>query len=256
MLLAALFSFASCSKDTDTQPDLLPEKIRIAEKKTSSGASLTLWSDNNELSVGWNKLYVSLRNSDGSNITNAAIAFTPVMDMGTMKHSSPTEQPVYNSDQSLYEGAVVFSMPSGSMGTWTLTISVNSEPVVFEVDIKPAPANTKHTGTFTGTDGVSYTVSLLQPLTPKTGMNDLEILVNRRQDMMNFPPAEDLSIELNPEMPSMGHGSPNNINPVHKGKGHYSGKVNFTMTGDWRLHLRLKRGNTIVVDDAALDLIF
>ncbi len=256
MLLAALFSFASCSKNNDIGPEQNAEKIRIDEQKTASGVTVTLWADKKDLTVAWNRLYVSLKNTEGAAITNAVVSYTPVMDMTSMEHASPVEQPLYSAAQALYEGAVVFSMPSGTMGSWTLTVSVNNEPVVFHIEVKAAPANTKHTTTLVGTDGISYLVSLVQPLTPKTGMNDLEILINRRQDMMNFPPVEDFNVELTPEMPSMGHGSPNNENPVHTGRGHYSGKVNFTMTGDWRLHFRLKRGNTVIMEDAALDLLF
>lgn len=256
MLLAVLFSFASCSKDDDINTDQELKKARIDEKTTSSGVSVTLWADNEDLTVAWNKLYVSLETATGANITNAAITYTPVMNMMTMEHASPVEQPVYNAEQALYEGAVVFSMPSGTMGSWKLTVSVNNEPVVFDIEVKPAAANTKHTATVVGTDGISYTVSLIQPLKPKTGINDLLILINKRQDMMSFPAVEDFSVELTPEMPSMGHGSPNNVSPVHTGKGRYSGKVNFTMTGDWRLRFKLKRGSTTIVEDVALDLLF
>jgi len=256
MLLVALFSFASCSKDNDISPEQEPEKVRIDEKKTASGVTVTLWADNEDLTVAWNKLYVSLKTTAGANINNAAITYAPVMDMMTMEHASPVEQPVYNPEQALYEGAVVFSMPSGTMGSWKLTVSVNNEQVVFDIEVKPAAANTKHTATVVGTDGISYSVSLVRPLTPKTGMNDLQILINKRQSMMSFPAVEDLSVELTPEMPSMGHGSPNNVNPVHIGQGHYSGKVNFTMTGDWRLNFKLKRGNTVIVEDVELDLLF
>lgn len=256
MLLVALFAFASCSKDNDINTDQELKKTLIDEKTTPGGVRVKLWADSEDLRVSWNKLYVSLKTSSGANLTNASVTYKPVMDMMTMAHSSPAEQPVYNAEQSLYEGAVVFSMPSGTMGSWTLTVSVNNEPVVFDIVVKPAAANTKHTAAIVGNDGISYTVALIQPFKPKTGINDLQILVNKRQDMMNFPAVEDLSVELNPEMPSMGHGSPNNVNPVHTGKGHYSGKVNFTMTGDWRLHFKLKRGNTIIVEDIALDLLF
>ena len=47
--------------------------------------------------------------------------------------------------------------------------------------------------------------------------------------MMSWPADSSLSVTITPEMPSMGHGSPNNINPVHVGKGHYKGKVNLIL---------------------------
>ncbi len=245
---------ASCKKNEDAGP--APSKIKIAESTTSSGLKVTLLADNNTFMVAYNKIYVSLNNADGSEVSNARVTCSSLMDMGSMQHSSPAEQPVYKDSENLYEGAVVFSMPSGDMGSWQLTVNVNGEPVVFNVTVVSPPSGFKLTGTFAGTDGIDYTVSLIEPARPKTGINELELLVNNRHDMMNFPPEEGFTIELNPEMPSMGHGSPNNVNPVYTNNGHYKGKVNFTMTGDWRLHLRLKRGNTVIVEDAALDLLF
>ncbi|MNR44863.1 hypothetical protein D3C85_1636520 [compost metagenome] len=47
---------------------------------------------------------------------------------------------------------------------------------------------------------------------------------------------------MTPEMPSMGHGSPNNVEPVITKNGIYKGKVNFTMTGDWKINFVLAKG--------------
>jgi hypothetical protein len=57
--------------------------------------------------------------------------------------------------------------------------------------------------------------------------------------MMNFPADTAMKVAFEPTMPSMGHGSPNNVQPSHVGKGHFSGKANFTMTGDWNLAMRI-----------------
>jgi hypothetical protein len=65
-----------------------------------------------------------------------------------------------------------------------------------------------------------------------------------------------MTVEITPEMPSMGHGSPNNVNPVHTGNGHYKGTVNFTMTGDWRIHLKLTRNGRLISDKAYFDILF
>jgi hypothetical protein len=78
---------------------------------------------------------------------------------------------------------------------------------------------------------------LILPDEPVVGVNDFEILVNKKVSMMDWPPDESFLITIEPEMPTMGHGSPNNVNPVHEGMGHYRGKVNFTMTGYWKVNL-------------------
>jgi hypothetical protein len=44
----------------------------------------------------------------------------------------------------------------------------------------------------------------------------------------------------------MGHGSPNTVNPVSKGMGHYSGTVNFTMTGAWRINMTFRKGGRVI----------
>lgn len=74
--------------------------------------------------------------------------------------------------------------------------------------------------------------------------------------MMEFTAEDGFTIEFEPEMPSMDHGSPNNTNPISIGNGHYKGKVNYTMTGDWRLHFKLKKNNEVIVDDAYVDVLF
>jgi len=56
---------------------------------------------------------------------------------------------------------------------------------------------------------------------------------------MEWPPVDDLTLEIIPEMPTMGHGSPNNENPVSIGDGHYQGQVNFTMAGPWTVTVKV-----------------
>jgi len=101
-----------------------------------------------------------------------------------------------------------------------------------------------------------YPISLVMPVAWKVGNNVFEITVNMMQDMMNFPVCSDLTVEITPEMPSMGHGSPNNVNPVYVSNGHYVGSVNFTMTGDWRIHMVLKKGSRIISNKAFFDINF
>lgn len=65
--------------------------------------------------------------------------------------------------------------------------------------------------------------------------------------MMSFPAIDGYTMTMTPEMPSMGHGSPNNVNPVSSGMGKYDGKVNFTMTGYWKVNFEFltESGETV-----------
>ena len=251
-LLAMTLVFVSCKKE-DVKPDENPiEKIKLGEAITSNNEKITLWSDA-ALTTGFHKIYLSVTDVANKNLSNATVVFQPLMDMGTMKHSSPVEQPVYNSTSSLYEGAIVFTMPSGT-NKWMVNVTVNGEMKTIDVDIPDA--KTKLTGTYVGTDDTKYVVALIPSKKWQVGMNDLEILISRNQMMMAFPPVDDFKIVFTPEMPSMGHGSPNNVNPVNIGNGRYKGKVNYTMTGDWRFHFKLSKNDVVIVEDATIDILF
>ncbi len=253
-LIAALaMGVFACKKDET--PQTHPDKHKIAESITAGGITVTLWADEPTLAVAYTPLYITLENESGK-ITNQSVRIHPEMDMHNMSHSSPVEQPVFDAATGLYTGAVVFAMPSGDMGSWKLTVEVGDHAVDLAVMVHPTADNTKLVGSFVGTDGESYTISLVQPVVPQTGINDLELLISKREDMHSFPPADGLEVLFEPEMPSMGHGSPNNVDPVGVGNGRYRGKANFTMTGDWRLHFTLKRDGETVVEDAYLDILF
>ena len=250
-VLAMTLLFISCKKE-DVKPDVKPiEKLKLGEATTSKNEKITLWSDAN-LTTGFHKLYLSVSDANNKNITGASIGFEPLMDMGTMKHSSPVEQPVYNTVSGLYEGAAVFTMPSG-MHSWMVNVTVNGEMKTITVTIPDA--KTKLVGSYVGTDGNKYVVALVPPKKWEVGMNDLEILISQNL-MMTFPAVNDFKISFSPEMPSMGHGSPNNVNPANIGNGRYKGKVNYTMTGDWRLHFKISKNDVVIVEDATIDILF
>jgi hypothetical protein len=75
-------------------------------------------------------------------------------------------------------------------------------------------------------------------------------------DMMNFPADDSYTMEITPEMPSMGHGSPNNVNPTNTGNGHYKGKVNFTMTGEWKVNVLVKKDGVTISKNAYFIITF
>lgn len=88
---------------------------------------------------------------------------------------------------------------------------------------------------------------------PKIGTNPFEI-VAFRSDGHAFVPVETLHFTMRTEMPSMDHGSPNNVDPTHDRDGHYTGQANFTMSGDWRIHLEITQ-NGIALDNQYFDVL-
>ena len=100
-------------------------------------------------------------------------------------------------------------------------------------------------------------MAYIQPTQPKVGLNELTTKVfTTDNDMMKFTEVKDYKILLDPRMPSMGnHSSPNNEDlTYHADKQMYMGKVNFTMSGYWKLNLQLENSEgNIVLGKAVKD---
>lgn len=246
LISSILFLSTSCSED-ETTPDPTSGLIKITEGYAlGAAARVEVWAEE-ELFSGYNKLFIALYDSaGGERITDSHVHLHPVMDMHTMTHSCPVENPEPLAVDMLFPAGVLFTMPSGEMGSWTLEVSVHNHlnnrhgEAMFNIEV--TATSPSRVITFQASNSKRYYLGYHFPSGMKVGVNDLEIVAFT---MVNgeFVPAKDLSIGLTPEMPSMDHGSPNNQDPVHISNGHYKGKVNFTMTGEWRLNLSLVEGS-------------
>jgi hypothetical protein len=251
----------SCSK-SEVETDPAAGLTKIAEGFAAGAATKVEVYSNAAAASGYQKFWFALYDSlSGKRVDEAQIKLMPMMDMGTMKHSAPYENPAsFQAVNQLFEGAVFFIMSSAG-GSWTLSINIRNNVTGKEgaltIPVTVAEPKAKRMLSFTSAiDNTSkYFIALVEPSRPKVGINDLEFVIGKRSTMMSFPADSSMSVTFEPEMPTMNHGSPNNVNPVHAGMGHYKGKVNFTMTGLWRLHLQLKSGDAIARKDS-IDIEF
>lgn len=244
------FLFGGCSDNgTDSNTEETIEYTKLDEGY-SAGVKVVLYAEQ-EPFVGYNKFYVALYDSvSNRQLTDFNVSFAPLMDMGTMVHACPYEDPVYNSQNKLYAGACTFimagmwtfnvqfdkSLESSALYSYTFEFNVQAASMVKNIDAK---------------DGSKYFITLMQPEKWQVGMNDIEFCINTRQTMMNFPAVETLNIEMDPWMDmggGTGHGSPNNENPSHQQNGHYSGKINFTMSGGWDINLAVSNADSVIME--------
>lgn len=211
-----------------------------------------------KLFMGYNKLYLEVWDkTTNTRVNSAKIALNPMMDMGAMQHSAPFENPSETAESGMFACAVVFQMP-GEMG-WKLNVDVEmpdgSRKGKAELPLQVASPDVVRTHVVMPPGGGDpLIISLVEPIEPKVGMNRFEIAVHRRASMMSFPADDSLTVEIEPEMPSMGHGSPNNVNPVIAENGHYVGTVNFTMTGMWYVHLKIMHGAEVLDDKSYFEI--
>lgn len=252
-IILILTAFASCTKD-DQDPSPLDGLTKLTEGYASGASTkVEIWGTQNFF-AGYNNLTVVLYDSLDltKKITDASITFYPEMTMTSYVHSAPFENPEEKAVNGVFPGVVMFNMPTAADGTWKLKVTVENHSnnktgmAQFSVTVdNPANPVMKSFTTFMP-DSNKIFVSLLQPLSPKVGINDIEFTVHRKATMMSFPADDSYTLEITPEMPTMGHGSPNNVNPVSAGKGHYKGKVNFTMTGEWKINVAVKKNGSLV----------
>lgn len=249
LITGFILVIAGCKKtppiDTST---FLDKMLKLATTESAvTGYHIEIFG-RDSFYVGYNPLYLKVTDkTSGEMVTDAQIKLKPMMDMGAMKHTSPFENPGSVADtEKVFSCAVVFTMPS-TAGTWTLDLILHNkntlkyDTIMLPINVK-APANALLKSVISLKDGSTYFISLLEPLKPKTGINDLELTIHKKQDMMNFPAVDGLTIGMEPEMPAMGHGSPNNVDPAFIQNGHYKGKVNFTMSGLWHINLDIFDG--------------
>ena len=247
--------FTACKKDLNNTISTDPKEglIKVSEGYALGAATrVELWSQTT-ITTGYNQLFLALYDSlSNQPVTKAVIQVLPVMDMDMngmkMSHAAPSFQPESNqAENTLFPCAAVFTMPgTAGQSKWSFKVTVKKEGqnvsaiTLLPLEVKAAlPARVKMIST---ADGTKLVVSCFFPANPKIGINEVELSIHRQQDKMTFLPIDDYAVSMTPEMPAMGHGSPNNINPVFTKNGRYKGKVNFTMSGEWRINFGLTKG--------------
>lgn len=247
ILAASGTTFQSCSDDSPA-PDPTAALQKLAEGYAYGAATRVELYAREQLFPGYNPVFISLFDSiSGTRLENATVRLNPIMTMATMSHSCPVENPTSSAINKIFPGNIVFTMPSGEMGHWDLEVFVENPASGLSgqasLSIEVVPTTPSRVVSFQAENGARYYVSYHFPEKLKVGVNAFDVVVFTLVSGL-FVPEENFKIALEPEMPSMDHGSPNNQDPIHTSNGHYSGKVNFTMTGEWRLHLDLHIGGT------------
>lgn len=252
-LLAALAGCATEDPETDAP------KTSVA---TAAAGDLTveLLTDT-RLETGKTPIYLKVTTATGQLVTDAAVTFKPMMAMAAtattpaVSHSAPVVgTPIVGAD-GLYRCDAVFQMPSSEMGSWSAIVGVQRpgmpEPAVATFDpITIADSGCAkvwiHTDPATSVQ-TRYVMSMDFVAAPKVGLNPVVVTLHTREDMMTFPPVEGATFTLDPQMPSMGHGSPGSVNPTPTGvPGVYEGQLSFSMTGPWETTVTVRRGDVVV----------
>lgn len=253
--------FAACEKDDEVPKEEI-NLVSIAKTDSDAGIFNVELMAEQALFQGYNKLYFNIKkNADKSQVTQASVSLLPMMHMTTMTHAAPFENPGNTVDKNgHFEGAAVFIMPGNPDEGWDLRVAIDADgtkdTTYLTIPEVTGLEEAREFSVVSEVDEKTYFISLLEPSEPEVGINNIEFTVHYKESMMSFPAAEDLAISIEPEMPSMGHGSPNNVTPTHVGNGHYQGQVNFTMTGWWRVNIEVSKNGQSIGEDLSFDITF
>jgi len=207
-----------------------------------------------QLETGLTPIYLKLADATGQSVTDATVTFLPLMHMSNgVTHTAPVFGPPALDSDGYYTCEAVFQMPTSASGYWDLKVGVERPGAAKTEAIFPSMnvADSGRAASFMYTDPVTsattkYLVSMNFETAQKVGLNPVIITVHKRQDMMNFPPVDGLTITLDPQMPSMGHGSPGSINPTLVSDGRYSGKLSYSMTGPWETTVTIEKDGVVL----------
>lgn len=231
LLLILPFLLLACGQESTNPPDDATLKTIATAANEALKAELLSKGD---LRVGRNVVAYRVTTTDGDLVTGATLAHETTMHMEKHSHSSPSVDPDADG-----VGEIIFTMPSGELGTWDVALTVTragEEPRTLTFDSVPVADSDarKDLVVGEGDEMKKYIVTLNFDAPVKVGLNPFVLTVHQG-GMHGFMPQKALDVTFTPEMPTMGHGSPDNVDPVHKANGNYEGVVNLTMPGLWHL---------------------
>ena len=246
-----MVAITACKKEETTEPAPQPTTssgMHVLQSATDNGYTVELLNATGTLEVGYNTLYVRIKDSNGSAVSNATVSWAPLMtmDMGgsTHQHSCPyAALAPTGSDPARYQGYIVFNMASSTTGSWEIPVTYDTGggPRTVNLAVNVATSDSEFRKRYTsavGSDGVTYLLAMIQPNAPSTGTNDMVVGLYKRVNGMDFPTVNGYTIRVDPRMPGMGnHGAPGNVDLTQGADGFYHGTVGFSMTGYWKINL-------------------
>ena len=238
----------SCSSDDDGRPI---EKDPMAGYNlltgiNTNGHTVELYSEIDDFITGYNEIYMRIKdNTDDRYFTDTEITWMPVMHMMDMSHSCPRSVVELTDDDTVSKGFIIFQMAGSEAEYWELTLNYRAGgqdyTLTEHIAVKTPIHQKQQVASFMGNDDVRYLLAMVSPNKPKVGVNDIQAMLYRMENRMDFSVVTDYKLGLDPRMPGMGnHSSPNNEDLIYDMDSRsYYGKLNLSMTGYWKLNLKL-----------------
>ncbi len=242
---AAVLAFAGCGSE-DPAPPPPPQKTSLGTAPAGADLTVELLADR-ALETGITPIWVKVTDAGGRLVTDATVAFVPMMSMGMTGHSAPVIGPAAPDADGLRRFDVVFQMA----GMWSATVDVTPTGLATVTASFPALTVTDsyRAARFSYTDPVTsavtkYVMSLSFAATPRMGANSMVVTLHCSQDAgMTFQPADGThTIHVLADMPAMPGQHPSSADPAPASPGIYTGELGFVMTGAWTATVTVRKG--------------
>lgn len=245
---AALLLATACEQ---APPPLDDGPVAIASDSDGELEAELLVLGGRGLAVGRNSIGLRLSEQESGAVIDAAtITQAWLMTMDSESHGCPDRDPLDAADEEgLFPAAVVLPMPTSAGGSWSSTVSVQLDGgAAHELAFSDLTvANSDRAQVLTGDDGGIYLVSLsftdgVSPaVEPAAGDNAILVTAHSQAGPTEFDAADDLTVSVAADMPSMGHGSSTPSSASPRGDGDYQGSVDLSMPGAWVVTVTLQR---------------
>ena len=271
LMATTALNFIACDDDDDDDNSeteqintFLQSKTKVQElsfKTDDEQYEISAYA-NNDFHVGYNEIFFVAQNTNGEYIKDFSISnIAPLMHMVKMDmyHSTPTSGTAENFDnqpEALKRAWVSFIMASSKeVGSWYISydatvLGKTSKLEKAEFETISAIDGQRWVQSFK-VDNKTYFASLVNPSAWEEGINTINAYVSVQSDPRTNPyllASEKFTIEIDPRMPDMGnHTSPDNKELTPNDNGLYSGTINLTMTGLWRIHFTVKNAEGKIV---------
>ena len=192
----------ACDPQNNDEPILEAEPISTT---SIGGYSIELLSDET-LATGFNQLYWRI-SKDGKLVEANSFSAVPIMHMTSMSHSCPYTSPVLQPEfEQVYSSSAHFIMPSGQIGYWEFQVSFTTQQEeLIEGTVAIEVASYWGLNSTQGSDGTRYFITWNKPSVPKSGNQDWELFIHKRESVMSFLPVTNAELSVYPYM-DMGGG--------------------------------------------------
>lgn len=243
-LILPIFFFHCGEEMVNYDADPIYKKILTAERDT---IKFEVYSLDDRFLNGYNELHIKVI-INNAEVDSGHVKFTPVMHKitGGTYYLPRSERFTFETLSGMFSGYVIFFRDSLSL--CQLSFNYNDEISIDSVTITLGfrPENQLISWNNINLQK-TFLLTLVKPVyTYSAGSYIFELMFHSTNDSITYENIDNAEMFIKPWMPSMGHGSANNVHPALVSPARYRGTVNFNMPGEWYVYDSIKvNGNFI-----------